>query len=132
MNVLPAVSFVPTKDSFPFQSKLLFLSDKVRVLLGPQSYEPPSASNGAFPQGSISLSAPHAEVWIQGKQILIRDCSSTFGTYVNGVRIEHQTLLQNGDILTLGRKLPRSSTTPSNASDTQLKPIEASIVIVGV
>ncbi|KAF9220768.1 hypothetical protein BS17DRAFT_847759 [Gyrodon lividus] len=131
-NVLPAVSFAPTAGSFPFQPKRLFLSEKIRVPLAPQSNEPPSSSNGVFPQGSLSLSMPHAEVWIQGKQILIRDRSSTFGTYVNGIRIEHQTLLQDGDIMTMGRQLCRSSTTPGNASDIQLRPIEATVVIVGV
>ncbi|KAF9240461.1 hypothetical protein BU15DRAFT_61467 [Melanogaster broomeanus] len=98
LNVLPAVSFAPTADSFPFQPKRLFLSEKHRVPLAPQSNEPPSPSNGVLPQGSLSLT--------------------------------HQTLLQDGDIVTLGRRLSRSSTTPINASDTQLKPIEATVTIV--
>ncbi|KIJ63788.1 hypothetical protein HYDPIDRAFT_91601 [Hydnomerulius pinastri MD-312] len=131
-NVLPTVSFTPTADSFPFQPKRLSLSDKVRVLLAPQTTTPPSSSNGVFPQGSLSLGTPHAEVWIQGKQILIRDRGSTFGTYVNGIRIENQTLLQDGDIVILGRQLSRSPTTPSNITDTHLKPIEATVTIVGV
>lgn len=32
-------------------------------------------------------------------QVLIRDRSSAYGTYVNGIRIQHQTLLQDGDIV---------------------------------
>ncbi|KAH0834953.1 hypothetical protein J3R83DRAFT_10648 [Lanmaoa asiatica] len=68
-NVLPTVSFTPTPVSFPFEAKELSLSDKVRVQLESQSNDAPSSSNGIFPRGSLSLSTPHAEVWIQGKQV---------------------------------------------------------------
>ncbi|KAF8137090.1 hypothetical protein EV363DRAFT_648659 [Boletus edulis] len=129
-NALPTVSFTPTPDSFPFESKQLSLADKVRVQLGCEFDVAPSPSNGIFPKGPLSLSTPHAEVWIQGKQILIRDRSSVHGTYVNGIRIQQQTLLQDGDLVTLGQQLSRSSA--SNTPDCQLKPIEASVTIVGV
>jgi len=130
-NALPTVSFTPTSDSFPFESKQLSLSNKVRVQLESQSSVAPSPSNGIFPRGPLSLSAPHAEVWIQGKQVIIRDRSSTYGTYVNGIRIQQQTLLQDADIVTLGQHLSRSSA-PSNMRDSQLNPIEALVTIVGV
>lgn len=68
-NALPTVSFTPTSVSFPFEPKQLSLSNKVRVQLEPQSSVVPSPSNGIFSRGSLSLSAPHAEVWIQGKQV---------------------------------------------------------------
>ncbi|KAG8216582.1 hypothetical protein J3R82DRAFT_6766 [Butyriboletus roseoflavus] len=102
-NALPTISFTPTSDSSPFESKQLALSDKVRVQLESQSSHAPSSSNGIFPRGPLSLSTPHAEVWIQGKQVLIRDRSSAYGTYVNSIRIQNQTLLQDGDIVVRDR-----------------------------
>lgn len=68
-NALPTLSFTPTPVSFPFESKQLSLRDKVRVQLESQSDVAPSSSNGIFPRGPLSLSEPHAEVWIQGKQV---------------------------------------------------------------
>ncbi|KAF8548823.1 hypothetical protein OG21DRAFT_1515873 [Imleria badia] len=130
-NALPTLSFTPTSVSFPFEPKQLSLRDKVRVQLESQSDITPSSSNGIFPRGPLSLSAPHAEVWIQGKQVLIRDRSSAYGTYVNGIRIQHQTLLQDGDVVTLGQQLSRALE-PPNTRDCQLTPIEASVTIVGV
>ncbi|KAI9568730.1 hypothetical protein HD554DRAFT_2021912 [Boletus coccyginus] len=130
-NALPTLSFTPTSVSFPFESKQLSLPNKVRIQLEPQTSVASSTSNGIFPRGSLSLSAPHAEVWIQGKQVLVRDRSSTYGTYINGIRIQQQTLLQDGDIVTLGQQLPGSSA-PPNAHSSQLNPIEAFVTIVGV
>lgn len=122
-NSGPTVTFSPTSASFPFERKQLSLSlsKQVRVPLESQTNEAPSSFNGIFPKGSLSLSAPHAEIWVQGKQVwpnflfgpgrilsklhwqlLIRDRSSTYGTYVNGIRIQHQTLLESGDIVVRG------------------------------
>ena len=68
-NALPTLSLIPTAGSFPFEFKQLSLPDKVRIQLESQSNVAPSSSNGVFPKGPLSLSAPHAEVWIQGKQV---------------------------------------------------------------
>ncbi|KAG9311587.1 hypothetical protein JVU11DRAFT_7796 [Chiua virens] len=129
-NSAPTVSLKATSAGFPFLTKHLSLPYKVRIQLEAQSSEAPSTSNGVFPTGSLSLSTPHAEIWIQGKQLLIRDRSSTYGTYINGIRIQEQTLLQDGDILTLGEQIARASA-PANATDSQLCPIEATVKIVG-
>ncbi|KAG1868034.1 hypothetical protein C8R48DRAFT_671530 [Suillus tomentosus] len=119
--VAPCLTLSPTADSCPFEAIRLFFTGNVS--LGP----------GAFtPGGSISISSPHAEIWLQNKQILIRDQNTTHGTYVNGIRIVQQTLLRNGDILTLGAPIMRSSSIPNNVTDAQLKPIKAMVAIVGV
>ncbi|KAG1906295.1 uncharacterized protein F5891DRAFT_942029 [Suillus fuscotomentosus] len=119
--VAPCLTLSPTADSCPFEAIRLSFTGNVR--LGP----------GVFtPGGSISISSPHAEIWLQNKQILIRDQNTTHGTYVNGIRIVQQTLLQNGDILTLGAPIMRSSSIPNHVTDAQLKPIKATVTIVGV
>ncbi|KAG1798836.1 uncharacterized protein HD556DRAFT_154362 [Suillus plorans] len=121
--VAPCLTLSPTADSCPFEAIRLLFTGNVRIPLGP----------GAFtPGGSISISSPHAEIWLQNKQILIRDQNTTHGTYVNGIQIVQQTLLQNGDILTLGAPIMRSSSTPNNVTHAQLKPIKAMVTIVGV
>ncbi|KAL4068417.1 hypothetical protein V8B97DRAFT_908200 [Scleroderma yunnanense] len=130
-NILPSITFTPTAASFPFPPKRLFLSQSIKVPLESQTSKQASSDNGIFPPGLVSLSAPHAEVWIQGKHVIIRDRGSSYGTRVNGIRIENQTLLQDGDIITLGEQLSRSSG-QRNASEVHLKPIEAVITIIGV
>lgn len=106
-------------------------------------------SLGAGETGAINfLLIIHQVLMIEGTQVLIRDRGSMYGTYVNGIRIQQQTLLESGDIIvcshvstgsflvlihacqTLGQQISRSSA-PQNTSDSQLNPIEASITIVG-
>ena len=48
-----------------------------------------------------SISAHHAELHFDGEQFLLRDLSSSNGTFVNGVRITSATL-NAGDIVHLG------------------------------
>lgn len=121
--VAPCLTLSPMADSCPFEAIRLSFTCNVRIPLGPTAFSP---------GGSISVSSPHAEIWLQNKQILIRDQNTAYGTYVNGIRIVQQTLLQNGDILTLGVPIIRSSGVPANVTNAQLKPIKAMVTIVGV
>lgn len=106
--VAPCLTLSPMADSCPFEAIRLSFTGNVRVPLGPTAFTP---------GGSISIASPHVEIWLQNKQvservfkydgrtlrdasqILIRDQHTAHGTYVNGIRIVQQTLLQNGDIL---------------------------------
>ncbi|KAG2140680.1 hypothetical protein DEU56DRAFT_798193 [Suillus clintonianus] len=121
--IAPCLTLSPTTDSCPFEAIRLSFTNNVRIPLGPTAFTP---------GGSISLASPHAEIWLQSKQVLIRDQNTTHGTYVNGMRIVQQTLLQNGDILTLGAPIIRSYGVPANVTNDQLKPIKAMVTIVGV
>lgn len=51
-----------------------------------------------------SISRFHAVIHRIEDAFYITDTASTNGTYINGVRIDHKTLLVNGDILQLGDK----------------------------
>jgi hypothetical protein len=146
-------------DSCPFEAIRLSFTANVRIPLGPTAFTP---------GGSVSIASPHVEIWLQNKQVservfkydgrtlrdafqvLIRDQHTAHGTYVNGIRIVQQTLLQNGDILvsirvsnavytlkftflqTLGVPITRSPDVPANVTNAQLKPIKAMVTIVGV
>lgn len=106
--VAPCLTLSPMADSCPFEAIRLSFTGNVRVPLGPTAFTP---------GGSISIASPHVEIWLQNKQVservfkydertlrdafqvLIRDQHTAHGTYVNGIRIVQQTLLQNGDIL---------------------------------
>ncbi|KAG0702198.1 hypothetical protein DFH29DRAFT_922742 [Suillus ampliporus] len=140
-SIAPCLTLSPTADSCPFEAIRLSFTSNVRIPLGP----------GAFtPGGSLSLASPHVEIWLQNKQVgkqafendggtlkdalqvLIRDQKTARGTYVNGIRIVQQTLLQNGDILTLGVPISRCSGVPVNVTNDQLRPIKAIVTIVGV
>ena len=48
-----------------------------------------------------SVSAHHAELHFDGEQFLLRDLSSSNGTFVNGERVT-STTLQDGDLIHLG------------------------------
>jgi EAL domain-containing protein (putative c-di-GMP-specific phosphodiesterase class I) len=48
---------------------------------------------------SPSVSKLHAEIWLDGEQLLVRDLGSTNGTFVNGRRVQKETGLSCGDLL---------------------------------
>lgn len=48
---------------------------------------------------SPSVSKLHAEITLQGEQLLVRDMGSTNGTFVNGRRVQDETGLNSGDLL---------------------------------
>ncbi|KAJ8589480.1 hypothetical protein M405DRAFT_817873 [Rhizopogon salebrosus TDB-379] len=122
-NVAPSLTLSPTADSCPFEAIRLSFTSNVRIPLGSEAFTP---------GGSITLTSPHVQIWLQNKQILIRDQKTTHGTYVNDVRIVQQTLLQSGDVLMLGTPISRSSAVPANVTNDQLKPIKARVTIIGV
>ena len=57
----------------------------------------------------LDVSARHAELRIVGGRIFLRDLGSTNGTFVNGVRVEGEKELLDGDELSFGAAGPRVS-----------------------
>ena len=53
--------------------------------------------------GTPDASRHHARIDVDGAQISIEDLNSKNGTFVNGKRIEKQTMLQDGDQIVFGR-----------------------------
>lgn len=59
------------------------------------------------PEGDRDVSSRHAELRVVDGRCSVRDLNSTNGTYVNGVRIEGERVLQAGDVLALGEMGPK-------------------------
>jgi pSer/pThr/pTyr-binding forkhead associated (FHA) protein len=58
-------------------------------------------SDNAFEIPEASVSSHHAELVLRGADILVRDLSSTNGTFINGDRVT-EGILKSGQILRLG------------------------------
>jgi pSer/pThr/pTyr-binding forkhead associated (FHA) protein len=54
-----------------------------------------------FQIGEGSVSSHHAELLLQGKDVLVKDLDSTNGTFINGERVT-EAVLKAGQILRLG------------------------------
>ena len=59
------------------------------------------------PVADVDVSARHAELRIAEGIAIVRDCNSTNGTYVNGVRVRGELALRDGDVLQLGARGPK-------------------------
>lgn len=58
--------------------------------------------DNTFQIGDASVSSHHAEVILQGPEILIKDLNSTNGSFINGEKIS-EAILKPGQILRLGQ-----------------------------
>ncbi|KAF9029108.1 hypothetical protein BDZ89DRAFT_1065633 [Hymenopellis radicata] len=138
----PIISLSPASGSYPFQTKYIPLSSTKHVLGsvegGGKTPRKASTGNGWFASKTdsaatpLTLSAVHAEVWMESGQVYLRDLDSAFGTYVNGAKVRSAVTLKTGDTLALGTKIDRNSRTPSNITDEQLLSITAKVTIVGI
>lgn len=71
--------------------------------------------------GNSTVSGRHAELLLAGDKLLVRDCSSTNGTLLNGRRIQTVENLNDGDILHFGSAMyvvNRGGTAAGSASAT--------------
>jgi pSer/pThr/pTyr-binding forkhead associated (FHA) protein len=48
------------------------------------------------------VSRHHAEIWIAGEDVYLRDLNSSNGTYLNGPRVTQEMLLEDGDTVLVG------------------------------
>ncbi|EIW77459.1 hypothetical protein CONPUDRAFT_39647, partial [Coniophora puteana RWD-64-598 SS2] len=64
--------------------------------------------SGYFPANMKVISRQHAEVWVEGNKIYIRDVQSANGTYINGCRLSPENIesapfeLKSHDLLDFG------------------------------
>lgn len=68
----------------------------------------PLAVIGRVPQADVYIESPdisrrHAELDVAGSSVLLRDLGSVNGTYLNGARVGAPVLLQDGDLIRLGK-----------------------------
>lgn len=72
-------------------------------------------SDNAFEIPESSVSSHHAEILLQGNDVLVRDLGSTNGTFINGEQI-NEAVLKPGQILRLGTVEMRLETPESVAA----------------
>jgi hypothetical protein len=60
------------------------------------------SDENAFTIAEGSVSSRHAELILQGENVLVRDLNSTNGTFINGEQVTGEALLKPGQILRLG------------------------------
>lgn len=64
----------------------------------------PRRSNLVFPAGTAGVSGLHCEILLSGSRIYVKDMESTYGTYVNGLRLNpgQPAEIRPGDHICLG------------------------------
>lgn len=65
-----------------------------------------------------TISSLHAELQLRDKALLLRDLDSTNGTYLNGVRVVGETLVQDGDLIQFA-DLPFRATQETSKRDSR-------------
>ena len=76
-------------------------------------------SDQALTINSPTVSSRHAELVVLEEGLLVRDLGSTNGTFVNGVRVEDECLVNHGDLVQFAQVVFRSSLdAPTRSSQT--------------
>ena len=75
---------------------------------------------GRRPENSLTIPSPtvssnHAELLIEGDQLVVRDTRSTNGTFVNGNRVQDRCVVHHGDLLQFAQIVFRVSRVNSAA-----------------
>ena len=68
-----------------------------------------------------SVSKQHAELYLEGNAIVLRDLGSTNGTYVNGEKIEGEIHLSEGDLVQFATAVFRVSCSTNSQSDNTIE-----------
>ncbi len=58
-------------------------------------------------QHDIDVSGKHAEIVVIGSRVVMRDLGSTNGTWINGVRLESDSEIFDGDVIAFGEHGPQ-------------------------
>jgi pSer/pThr/pTyr-binding forkhead associated (FHA) protein len=99
--------------------------------------------DNTFQIAEASVSSHHAEVFLRGTEVVVKDLNSTNGTFINGEKLTGEGVLKPGQTLRLGQieiRLEDGSspaapvpTAPSGGSASQLKkPMDQTMVMKGV
>jgi predicted component of type VI protein secretion system len=84
--------------------------------------------DNTFPVAESSVSSHHCEVLLRGSEVLVRDLSSTNGTFINGEKVT-ESVLKPGQVLRLGQLVMRlESDAPAPSSK---RPLDRTTVITG-
>jgi pSer/pThr/pTyr-binding forkhead associated (FHA) protein len=84
--------------------------------------------DNAFQIPEPSVSSHHCELTQRGADLLVKDLSSTNGTFINGEKVA-EAVLKPGQILRLGQVEMRLESGAAAASGASKKPLEKTMVI---
>jgi len=112
-------------------AKLVILTEGLTGLTHELSVNPTTvgrAEGNLFQIIEPSVSGRHCEILLRGNEVVVRDLTSTNGTFIKGERIT-EAILKPGQILRLGRvdlrlqvSTPTASPTPSAPSPSATAP----------
>lgn len=90
--------------------------------------------DNTFPLVEGSVSSHHCEVLLKGNEVVVKDLSSTNGTFINGKRVTEETSLKPGQVLRLGQvelklEAEGGSAPSTTSSTTARKPVDQTMVI---
>lgn len=74
--------------------------------------------DNSFHLAEASVSSHHCEILLQGGDVVVRDLNSTNGTFVNGNRVDGESVLKPGQILRLGQidlRLENGASAPASS-----------------
>ena len=87
--------------------------------------------DNTFPIPEPSVSSHHCEILLKGNDVVVKDLSSTNGTFINGEQVS-EAVLKPGQILRLGKiemRLETGETASASAPAAAKKPADQTLVI---
>lgn len=90
-------------------------TDDATVLIGRH----PSAQLRLDPERDLDVSSRHAELRQRDGEWLIADLGSTNGTFMHGVKVEGEWIVQDGDVIQLGANGPQVELVLSSRADAE-------------
>lgn len=85
----PVLQLESISTANPFLTKHIELFESVKVGRQVSPKQAPNAENGIF--DSKALSRQHAEIYLQGGKVFVKDVGSSNGTFLNGQRLSEES-----------------------------------------
>ncbi len=88
--------------------------------------------DNTFPIPEASVSSHHCEILLRGSDIVLRDLSSTNGTFINGQQIVGEAILKSGQIIRLGQVEMRLEAVEAKSAASKKLPDQTMVIPQGV
>jgi pSer/pThr/pTyr-binding forkhead associated (FHA) protein len=89
--------------------------------------------DNTFPIPEASVSSHHCEILLRGSDIVLRDLSSTNGTFINGQQLVGEAVLKPGQIIRLGQvEMRLEAAEAKSASASKKLPDQTMVIPQGV
>ena len=89
--------------------------------------------DNTFPIPEASVSSHHCEILLRGNDIVLRDLSSTNGTFINGQQLTGEAVIKSGQIIRLGQvEMRLEQADPKIAAASKKLPDQTMVIPQGV